>query len=321
MITPDEIRRTYQEIQNQIVETPMEYSPQLSKVTGARVFLKMEHLQNTGSFKLRGVLAKINSVAEDDFKKIFVAASTGNHAAAFVHVSQERGFKSVLYLPEKVSPAKVKAIEHYDTEIRYFGNTSMETEMKAIAYAKEIGGILIHPYNDREIVKGQGTIGIEIEAQCPEVDTIIAPIGGGGLISGICCYFNEHEKIEVVGCQPENASEMYDSLKIGHAVPSSTLATISDATAGGIEKGSITIDICDQYLSTIELCSEEQIKQAVALIVTHHQTIIEPASALGLAALMNTDRYKGKNVVLVLTGKKINTALLTQILSDYGSNN
>ncbi|MBO6525224.1 MAG: pyridoxal-phosphate dependent enzyme [Balneolaceae bacterium] len=319
MITSQHIEETYRSIKNQIEKTPLVYSPELSKRSGANVYLKMEHQQRTGSFKLRGALNKIKSLDSSEYKRTFVAASTGNHAAAFAHVCSEKKLKAVLFLPNDASPAKVKAIEHFDIDIRYHGENSMETEVKAADFAKEIGGVLIHPYNDIEIIKGQGTLGIEIKDQLPEVEVVMAPVGGGGLISGLASYFGDNEKVEVIGCQPENAAELYHSLKEGYIVEPSTLKTISDATAGGLEEYSITINICNKYLSGMELCSEEEIKKAIVFLIKYHQTLVEPGAALAVAYLLNTKKYAGKNVVAVLTGKKINMKLLNEILSDYGN--
>lgn len=328
-INPKKIEDAYLNIKGDILKTPLEYSHKLSKISGARVFLKSEHLQLTGSFKIRGVLNKIKGLCEDDFRKTFVAASTGNHAAAFAYASKVFGFKGVLFMPENVSDVKKDALKEYKLKIYLYGKNSMETEAKATAYAEENDGILIHPYNDPEIIKGQGTVGVEIKDQWPEVDTVLAPIGGGGLISGICSYFTDvitdeitdvisDDKVNVIGCQPVNASEMYESIKCGKIVPPSNLTTVADATAGGIETDSLTFDICKNQLKGIELINEDDIKKAVAFIIQHHQTIVEPGAALPVAALLKSKKYKGKNVALVLTGKKINHQLLTDILKNYG---
>lgn len=318
-ILPKEIEDAYLNIKEDILKTPLEYSPKLSKISGTRVFLKMEHLQHTGSFKIRGVLSKVKSLHKDDFQKTFIAASTGNHAAAFAYASKVFGFNGVLFMPENIADVKKDALKAYDIKQYLYGKNSIETEAKATAHAKESNGILLHPYNDPEIIKGQGTIGIEIQDQLPEVDTVLAPIGGGGLMSGLCSYFN-NEKVKVIGCQPVNASEMYESVKYGKIVPPSTLSTIADATAGGIEANSLTFDICKNQLDGFELIEENEIKKAIAFIVQHHQTIIEPGAALPVAALLHSKKYKGKNVVLVLTGKKINHNLLREIIENYGDN-
>lgn len=318
MITKSAIKIAYNTIKDDILKTPLLYSEKLSEISGANVYLKMEHLQLTHSFKLRGVLTKVNSINKKDFNKTFVAASTGNHAAAFGHVSDKFGFKGMLFLPKNIEEEKLKGIAKYTFETVLYGDTSMETERKATEYAKEIGGVLIHPYNDKDIITGQGTIAVEIENQLPEVDTVIAPIGGGGLISGICSYFSEHKNVDVVGCQPINASEMYDSIKQNRIVPPSTLHTIADAAAGGIEANALTFEICKKHLCGITLIKEETIKKAVALLYKYHHTSIEPTAALPIATLLKDRTYRNKNVVLVLTGKKINQNLLNQINEHYG---
>ncbi|MEW7281014.1 pyridoxal-phosphate dependent enzyme [Aquimarina sp. 2201CG1-2-11] len=319
MISMSDITNTYQLIKNDIYETPLIYSSALSAISGANVYLKMEHLQHTGSFKIRGLLSKLYSVDKEDFEKTFVAASTGNHAAAFGYASKVFGFRGVLFLPHTTSKVKVKALQSYDLTIHFYGKNSMEAEQKAVAYAKEIQGIMIHPYNDLEIIKGQGTIGLEIKKQLPNVDVVLTPVGGGGLVAGIASYFKEFET-EVVGCQPKNAAEMYESVQNNRIVKPSIQNTISDATAGGIEDKAITFDICKKHLSSFELIQENTIKKAIAFIVNNHHTLIEPASALPVAALFEHKKYQGKNVVLVLTGKKINTTLLTEILIEYDHN-
>ncbi len=319
MITKKDIEVVYEGIKGDILKTPLVHSPRLSLLSGANIYLKMEHLQITDTFKLRGVLSKLYSLDKEDIGNRFVAASTGNHAAAFGYASEKFGFKGTLFLPETVEEEKLKGLSNYSIEKILFGKTSIETEAKATQYAEEIGGILFHPYNDLDIIKGQGTIGLEIETQLPEVDIIITPIGGGGLASGICSYFSENDSVNVVGCQPINASEMYDSIKANKIVAPSKLVTIADAAAGGIEKGALSFEICRKQLSDIKLIKEKSIKEAVAFIYKYHNTTVEPTAALPVAAVLKDDIYKGKNVVLILTGKKINKQLLNEINEHYGN--
>ncbi len=313
MISKSDIEQAYLRIRDDIHKTPLLSSPRLSAVSGANVYLKMEHLQQTGSFKIRGVLNKFNTIDPSEFQKPFVAASTGNHAMAFGHSMNKNGCEGILFLPERTNHAKIEALEQYQMEKIFHGMNSMETEAKATQYAKEIGGVLIHPYNDVEIIKGQGTIGLEIEEQLPEVDIVLVPVGGGGLISGIASYY-ANDDVNIVGCQPINASEMYQSIQKGNIVPPSKSTTISDATAGGIEANAVTFDICKRLISDFELVSEENIEKALAFMIAHHQTIIEPASALTISPLLVSKKYVGKNVVLVLTGKKIDPDLLANIM-------
>lgn len=317
MITRSAIEEIYHDIRDSIFQTPLVFSPELSRISGAQVFLKMEHLQLTGSFKIRGVLSKLKSLHAADFDKPFVAASTGNHAAAFAYASEKRGFKGILYLPLETAESKIKAIEQYDVEKRFFGANSMETEKEATNHAKEINGILIHPYNDLEIIKGQGTLGAELEEQLDDIDRVLVPIGGGGLISGLACFFKT-TKTKVIGCQPVYGAEMYESIQIDHIVPPSKRTTISDATSGGIEADALTFQICKKEISAFELIEEADIKKALAFLVKYHQTIVEPAAALPVAALLNSKEYIGQKVVLLLSGKKIDHQLLTEILNEYG---
>lgn len=318
MIFKKDIEITYALIREDIFKTPLIYSSKLSEMSGANVFLKMEHLQLTDSFKIRGVFSKLNSLDKEDFTKTFVAASTGNHAAAFGYASEKFGFKGKLFMPKNIEKEKLKGLSKYALEKVLYGNTSIEAEARATEYAREINGVLIHPYNDIEIIKGQGTLALEIEAQLPQVDIVIAPIGGGGLISGICSYFSKNKNVNVVGCQPENASEMQQSLLANSIVPPSKLNTIADAAAGGIEDDALTFTICKEYLSLIETIEEKTIKKAVALVYKYHKTIVEPTAALPVAAILSGEKYRNKNVVLVLTGKKINKQLLTKINEEYG---
>ncbi|MCF2875373.1 MULTISPECIES: threonine/serine dehydratase [unclassified Tenacibaculum] len=319
MISKTDIELVYENIKNDIYKTPLEYSEKLSKISGVNVYLKKEYLQLTSSFKIRGVLNKVKSLSSKEFDKTFVAASTGNHAAAFGLASEKFDFKAKLFLPKNVASEKLKSLSKYKLDKVLYGDTSVETENKATQYAKDIEGVLIHPYNDVEIIKGQGTIAVEIAEELPEVNAILVPIGGGGLISGIASYFSENEKVKVIGCQPENASEMYDSIKYNHIVEPSTLNTIADAAAGGIEANAITYDICKKYLEEVKLVTEEEIKKAVAFLYKHHNIIVEPTSAVPVAALLKEDISKEyKNVVLVLTGKKINKQLLKEINEAYG---
>lgn len=321
MITKEEIVAAHHQIEADIYETPLVYSSELSKRSGASVHIKMEHLQNTGSFKVRGASFKIGSLSKADSQKTLVAASTGNHAAAFAHVVHHRKLRGVLFLPENVSATKLQALESYDVEIKHFGSMCMETEAKAAEYAKTVDGVLVHPYNDRQIITGQGTVGLEVLTQLPDLELIMAPIGGGGLISGLASYFSG-SGVKVIGSQPENAAEMKRSIDAGHIVSPSNLETISDATAGGIEDDSLTFDICRKLLYGIDLCSETQIREAIAFTTKYHHTIVEPGSALSVATLLNSgNRYAGKKVVVVLTGKKINMELLTDILKKHGDHN
>jgi len=317
VIVRQDVERAYENIKGDIVKTPLIHSPKLSEISGANVYLKLEYKQLTSSFKIRGVLNKISSIDASAFGKTFVAASTGNHAAAFAYASAKFGFKGRLFLPETVTEEKLKGLANYEVEKELYGKSSVAAEAKATDFAKEIGGVLVHPYNDEKIMAGQGTIGLELATQLPELDSVLAPVGGGGLISGLCTYFSENDGVAVIGCQPQNASEMYDSLKLNSIVPPSTLDTIADAAAGGIEEGALTFEVCQKHLAGIRLIAEEEMKKGVALLHKYHEITVEPTAALPVAALLKDKAYEGKNVALVLTGSKISQQLLTEINEQY----
>lgn len=319
LVDQKDIIGVHKKIKPWLRETSLVYSPSLSARSGAKVYLKMEQEQPSGSFKLRGVLAKMYSLSAADLKRPMVAASTGNHAAAFAWASKLWGFTGTLFLPTTINAAKQKALDLDHLELIYYGTHSAATEAKARSYATAVGGVLVHPYNDWQIICGQGTLGVAITAQCPAVDTVLVPIGGGGLAAGLCLYFKDNQKVAVYGCQPKNASEMAQSIQEGKIVPPSTLPTIADAAAGGLEPNCISYHLCRQELAGIALLKEQQIKEAVWFLWEQHQILVEPTAALTVAALLHGKAYVGKTVVAVITGKKIDSQLWAAIQKTYGA--
>lgn len=312
------IEDAHQLIRKEIRITPLEYSPAFSKLTGAKVFLKLENYQISGSFKLRGVMNKALRLSEEEIGSGLVACSTGNHGAAFAHAVDKFGYKGLLFLPENVSKAKLEALKSYKVALDFHGNDCVLTEAHARSYAKEHGQALLHPYNDEEIVCGQGTIGKEIVDQLVALpDAVIAPVGGGGLIAGVGAYLKSVGDTEVIGCQPVNSAVMYESLKAGKILDLESFETLSDATAGGIEQDSITFKLCQDYVDEIYLMTESHIQSAIKLLVEKHQMIVEGAAAMTLATLIeNSDLFKGKTVVLILSGKKLTSEQLVRCLKE-----
>jgi len=300
-----------------IRETPLEYSPYLSRFGNCDVFLKLENIQITGSFKLRGAMNKLLSLSREDREKGVVTASSGNHGIAVSYLLKEFGVKGTIYLPEYASKAKVEALRMYDPDIEFYGKDCVETEIFARQTAEKNGKIYISPYNDPKIIGGQGTIGIELAKQLKKIDTVIIPVGGGGLISGIAGYLKAEDKnVEIIGCQPENSAVMYESIKAGKIIEMELKPTISDGSAGGIEKGSMTFDICENLVDDFIIPSEEEIKNAIILILERHYMLVEGAGALSTASFIKAiHRFKNKNVVLIISGAKISLDKLKDILS------
>lgn len=300
-----------------IRETPLEYSPYLSRLTDARVFLKLENIQISGSFKLRGAMNKILSLSETQKKRGVVTASSGNHGSAFAYTLDKFGLKGRIYLPNYASKAKVDLLRQYHSELEFYGDDCMETELYAKQMAAELDQEYVSPYNDLKIVGGQGTIAVELLRQLGEIDTIILPVGGGGLASGVAGYLKSVQpEIETIGCLPENSPVMYESVRAGKIVEMESLPTLSDGTAGGIEPGSITFDICRDSVDEYILITEEEIKHALRLFIEKHCMLIEGAAALPVAALSkHKDRFAKKNVVLVISGAKISLETLREVLN------
>ncbi|MEZ4773026.1 MAG: threonine/serine dehydratase [Bacteroidia bacterium] len=299
-----------------ILNTHVEFSPWLSQMTGANVWLKTEHMQITGSFKLRGAANKILSLSPEEKERGVITASTGNHGSALAYIAAKTGCKATIYLPENAAPTKVEMMKLYHAELAFWGEDSVETENHARAMAAAIDVPFVSPYNDPQIIGGQGTIGLELFQQVPDMDAVLVPVGGGGLIAGIAGYLKTvSPNTEIIGCQPENSAVMYESVKAGEILDIPSLPTLSDGTAGGLEAGSITFDLCRQYVDDYQLVSEEEIAHGLRLLLEKHYMMVEGAAALSVASLLQQpDRYKGKTVVLILCGRKMGLNTLRKIL-------
>jgi threonine dehydratase len=303
-------------IKEYIRETPLEYSPYLSKLGSCSVYLKLESLQVTGSFKYRGAANHILSLSQKEKERGIVTASTGNHGAACACVLGMTGIKGTIYLPETATGAKLEALKSYGVELKFQGTDCIETETFARQTAAANGQVYIPPYNHPKIIGGQATIAIELQRQLETVDAVFVPIGGGGLVSGIAGYLKARDpSIKTIGCQPTNSAVMYESVRQGRVVDIQSLPTLSDGTAGGIEKDSITFDICRRYVDDYVLISEDEIRDALLLITEKHHMLIEGAAALSVASFIKAeDRLEGKNVVLLLSGNKLSMETLKSIL-------
>lgn len=308
-----------QRIRPYVRETPVEFSSYLSKRGNCEVFLKLENIQLSGSFKFRGAVNKLLSLSKEDRSKGVVTASSGNHGCAFAHACHILETKGTIYLPSYASPAKIEAIRQYDVDLQFYGDDcGQETEVYARNIAEETGQVYLSPYNDPKVIGGQGTIGIELERQLEHIDSVFVCVGGGGLIGGIAGYLKSKDKnIEIKGCQPENSAVMYESIKAGQIIEMTSQTTLSDGSAGGIEPGAITFEICRDYVDEYILVSEEEIKYAILFILEKHQMIIEGAAAVAVASFLKSKhQLSGKRVVLVISGAKISLETLKNIICE-----
>ena len=235
---------------------------------------------------------------------------------ALSHAARALELKCKLFLPRNVSRAKLRAIECYNIAWELVGDDIVETEIYARSYARDNSKLFIPPYNDPAVIAGQGTIAVELLDQLDGFDAVVVPVGGGGLISGIGAYLKAiMPTIEVVGCQPKNSSVMFDSIQAGRIVDGKCLPTLSDGTAGGIEPGSITFDLCRRHVDDFVLLTEKEIAEAIRFIYEYEDIVIEGAAALSVAAaLKRRDYFTGRRVVLIVTGSKISDEVLRRIL-------
>ncbi|MCP4218741.1 MAG: threonine/serine dehydratase [bacterium] len=299
-----------------IVETPLEYSRYLSRLIGGRVFLKLENVQVTGSFKFRGAANFILSLSKSQMEQGIVTASTGNHAAAFAEMMERTGYKGTIYLPENTSQAKVDVLRTYDVDLEFKGKDTEVTETYARKTAEASGRIFVPPYNHLKIIGGQATAAVEITRRLSDYDVLLAPVGGGGLMAGVSGYTKKvAPDTACIGCQPENSPVMAESVKAGKIIQMASKPTLADGTAGGIEENSITFDICRETVDNYIVVTEEEIATALHILVEHHCLMVEGAAALSIACLLKEkERFKNKTVVAILSGKKITLEKLRRII-------
>ena len=313
-----EIAVAHERISPHIRRTYCERSLFLSHLSGANVFLKLENLQHTGSFKVRGALNKILLLDMDCIEGPVVTASTGNHGAAVAYAASKVGAKALVFVSESADRSKVDSIKRLGAEVREHGDDPIEAEDYARAYAKTEKLSYVPPYNDPAVVEGQGTVGLELHEQVEDIDAVFVALGGGGLISGIGGYLKTiSPHVEIVGCSPDNSKVMIQSVEMGELhgdLPS--LPTLSDGTAGGIEKDSITFELCQRFVDRYVAVSEEEIASELVRFIDTHHMLIEGSAAVPIAAfLQDSGRYKGKNVILVLCGANIGVSTLKKVLS------
>ena len=310
-----EIKDAEARISPYILNTPLFHSTYLSELNKGKVYLKLESEQITGSFKARGALNRMLGASADEKNRGFITASSGNHAQGFANALSITGGKGTIYLPENADKSKVEALGHFDVSLEYYGNGCLETELKAKQVSAELGATWISPYNDVQVIAGQGTLAVEV-TDILSPDVVMACIGGGGMMSGVSTWFKNHSPdVQIIGCLPENSPEMYHSVKENRIVEMEPRDTLSDGSAGGLEPGAITFDICKENVDDFCLVSEQQIADAIKLMVHKHHKIIEGAAGVTIASFAKmTRQLEGKTVVLVVCGCNISTEKLARII-------
>ncbi|MBQ8406386.1 MAG: threonine ammonia-lyase, partial [Clostridia bacterium] len=313
MLTLDNVYRASYALKNIVRKTDVIYAPKLKK--GAQLYLKTENLQTTGSFKVRGAYYKMTCLSEEEKKKGVVACSAGNHAQGVALAAAKNGIKSIICLPDGAPISKVEATKSYGAEVCLVEGVYDDAYNKALQLRDEEGYTFIHPFNDEDVIAGQGTIALELAEQLPDMDAVIVPIGGGGLISGIAYTIKTiNPKVKVYGVQAVGAPSMYNSVKDGKI---EELASVSTSAAGiAVKKpGDLTYEICQKYVDEIVTVTDDEISAAILALMEQHKLVTEGAGAVAVAAAMfGKVDVENKKTVCVLSGGNIDVTILSRVI-------
>jgi len=300
----------------QLERTPLERSAAFSDSLDAEVYFKLENRQTTGSFKLRGATNRLLTLEEEQRAQGCVAASSGNHGAAVACAMQALGVKGIIFVPEHTSSAKISKIRGYGGDVRLFGTDGLDTEEHAREFAGENDMFYLSPYNDEQVVAGQGTCGIEILDDLPDVDAVFVAVGGGGLIGGVGAVLKTHDaNIRVYGCQPLASPVMVRSIEAGEIVDMPSEPTLSDGTAGGIEQGAVTFALNQAVVDDWVVVDEDQIAAAMRLFMDSEGDVIEGAAGVAVAGMLaRRADLVGKKIAVIICGGNIANEQLRKCL-------
>ncbi|MFI1965544.1 threonine ammonia-lyase [Streptomyces pathocidini] len=313
-ITIDEVRAAHKLLSGVARMTAMEGSRHLSQLVGTPVHLKCENLQRTGSFKVRGAYVRIAGLGPGQRAAGVVAASAGNHAQGVALAASLLGVRSTVFMPSGAPLPKVAATREYGAEVRLHGQVVDETLRAAQEYARETGAVFIHPFDHRDVVAGQGTVGLEILEQCPEVRTIVVGIGGGGLAAGIAVAVKAlRPDVRVVGVQAEGAAAYPPSLAAGRPVVLESMATMADGIKVG-RPGEVPFKIIGDLVDEVRTVSEDELSSALLLCLERAKLVVEPAGASSVAALLSRPGTFEGPVVAVLSGGNVDPLLMQRVL-------
>jgi len=310
----DDVKAARSLLDGVIRDTPVQGSRPLSERVGGPVWLKCENLQRAGSFKIRGAYTRISRLTPDESRHGVVAASAGNHAQGVALAASLRGIHSTVFMPEGAPIPKVQATRAYGAELRFHGHSVDEALTAARAFAEETGAVLVHPFDHPDIVAGQGTVGLEILEQVPDVRTVVVCTGGGGLLAGIALAVkSSRPDVRVVGVQADTAAAYPASLAAGCPVPLDRMTTMADGIAVGCP-GQVPFALVQRYVDQVLTVSEESISRALLLTLERAKLVVEPAGAVGVAAVLDDPRAFEPPVAVVLSGGNIDPLLLMRVL-------
>lgn len=314
MLTLDKVYHAAYVLKDVIRNTDLISAPQINPES--EIHLKTENLQITGSFKVRGAYYKISQLSEEEKARGVIACSAGNHAQGVALAAAKSGIRSLICIPDSAPISKVEATKRYGAEVCLVRGVYDDAFQKACELQKESGATFIHPFNDPDVIAGQGTIGLEILNQLPDVDAVIVPVGGGGLISGVAFAVKSlNPRCKVYGVQASGAPSMVKALEEHEVQALSCVSTFADGIAVKCP-GDVTYDVCSKYVDKIVTVTDDEIATAILTLIEQHKLIAEGAGAVSVAAAMfNKVDIKGKKVVCLLSGGNIDVTILSKVIS------
>jgi len=315
MISLSEFYAARKRVQKWARRTPMEYSPGLSALIDGDVWLKLENHQVTGSFKIRGATNKILLLTDEEKARGVVTASSGNHAQGLGYAARELGVKAKVVVPEMTPQIKIDAIRRYGVELIIEGEEYMDSERLARRIEADEGMTFISAYNDIDLIKGQGTVGLEMVEDVPDLDVVLVPVGGGGLASGVSSVFKQATSATVIGVQGETSPVMYECVKKGHIHDIPLRDTYAEGLHGGLEAGSVSFDICREVIDEWTILTEDDILGAIKYLLHESHMLVEGAGAVGVAAIISDPgRFTNKRVGVVISGGNLGMKTLRKVV-------
>lgn len=316
MLDINKIYEARERIKDVVVHTPFSFAPYLSEASGCEVYLKKENLQVTGAFKIRGAYNKIASLSEEQRQSGVVAASAGNHAQGVAFSAQKFGIKATIVMPDSTPLTKINGVKHYGATVILAGTNYDEAYAYALQYGKENSLVFVHPFEDDEVMAGQGTLALEILEEAKELDAVLIPVGGGGLISGMAKAFkalNPH--IQVIGVSAKGAPALKNSYELGRPVDSVSVRTIADGIAVR-DCSEVTLGYIMESVDKFITVDDEEIASAILYLLERQKLVVEGAGAVGVAALLHNElpELKDKKVAVVLSGGNMDVTLLSVII-------
>ena len=314
-VTLTTVQQARERINGFIVNSPCRHSLELSQMTGADIHLKLDNVQRTGAFKERGALNKILTLSDAEKRRGVVAASAGNHAQAVAYHACARGIQTQIVMPLMTPLVKVAATKGFGAEVVLHGANYDEAYSYALESCAAQGMTFLHPFDDAEVINGQGSIGLELMEQVPDLEAVVAPIGGGGLISGVACAIKEtNPRVRVVGVQTERLPSMLRATEVGHPVTIPASATVADGIAVR-RAGDVTLPLVQRYVDEIVTVDEEEIANAILVLLEKEKTLAEGAGAVAMASLLqHKTLLAGKKTAALVCGGNIDVSLLAKII-------